>query len=111
MKPAKSKKYKLVFTVPVKDAEKVRQAIGRAGAGRIGDYAFCSFSSVGVGRFLPLFGAKPAIGKVGKPEKVKEERVECVCDARVIKKVVAALKKAHPYEEPAYDVWELTGSW
>jgi hypothetical protein len=100
-------KYKLVFTVPVAQAAAVRQAIGRAGAGRLGNYSFCSFSSQGVGRFMPAAGAHPAIGQIGKLEEVAEERVECQCDAEVVDEVLAALKQAHPYEEIAYDLWAL----
>jgi hypothetical protein len=101
------KKYKLVFTVPVADAEKVRQAIGEVGGGKIGKYSFCSFSVRGVGRFKPEPGADPAIGVVGKLEEVEEEKVEVVCDAHVIDACIAAMKKAHPYEEVAYDVYVL----
>lgn len=102
-----SKKYKLVFTVPISDAEKVRRAIGEAGAGKFGNYSFCSFSVRGIGRFRPERGARPAIGEVGKFEEVDEERVECQCDESVVKNVIAALKKSHPYEEIAYDLYLL----
>lgn len=101
------KKYKLVFTVPVADAEKVRQAVGEAGGGKIGNYSFCSFSVRGIGRFKPEQGADPAIGVVGKLEEVEEERVEMVCMAEVIEACITAMKKAHPYEEVAYDVYAL----
>jgi hypothetical protein len=100
-------KYKLVFTVPVGDANKVRQAIGDAGAGKSGKYSFASFSSRGVGRFLPEEGAHPAIGTIGKVEEVEEERVECQVDEVFIDDVLVALKKTHPYEEIAYDLFLL----
>lgn len=85
--------------VPEKDADKVRQAMGEAGAGRIGNYTHCSFSAKGVGRFRPEKGANPTIGKIGTIEEVKEERITMQCERRLIKKVISAIKKAHPYEE------------
>lgn len=100
-------RYKLVVTVPLSYADAVRQAIGEAGAGRLGNYSFCTFSSKGIGRFRPKEGAHPAIGEVGKMEEVEEERIECQMDETVIDAVLAALKKAHPYEEIAYDLYPL----
>jgi len=102
-----TKKYKLVVFVPVTHADKVREAIGKAGAGRIGNYSFCSFTTKGTGRFKPEERAKPFIGKVRELEQVEEERVEAICDERVISEVVAAMKSAHPYEEVAYDLYSL----
>ena len=69
-------KYKLVFTVPVENADAVRQAIGKAGAGRIGNYSFCSFSVKGTGRFKPEQGANPTIGEVGKTKEVEEREIK-----------------------------------
>lgn len=103
----KTKRVKIVVFVPVKDAEKVRQAMGSSGAGKMGKYSFCSFSVRGVGRFKPEKGARPAVGKVGKLEKVLEERIEVICERKRMKAVLAAIKKAHPYEEPAIDVYSL----
>lgn len=97
--------YKLIVTVPEADADAVRRAMGDAGAGKIGNYAFCSFSSKGVGRFLPTEGAHPAIGSVGTLESVAEERIEVTVDGAVLDDVIAAIKRAHPYEEVAYDVF------
>lgn len=89
--------------VPETHAEKVRLAMGKAGAGKVGSYTHCSFSVKGVGRFMPERGAKPAIGKVGNFEEVSEERITMQCERRLIKKVVTAIKKVHPYEEvPTY---------
>lgn len=102
-----SKKYKLVFTVPVADADRVREAIGRAGAGKYPHYSFCTFSTRGIGRFRPEAGANPAIGEVGKMEEVEEERVECQVDEEAIDEVLKALKASHPYEEIAYDLFPL----
>src|SRR3989344_1987086 len=83
--------------VPETHAEKVRRAMGEAGAGKIENYSHCSFSVKGTGRFRPEKGAKPAIGKVGKFEKVKEERLTMQCERRLIKKVISAIKEVHPF--------------
>ncbi|NTW46484.1 MAG: hypothetical protein HGB18_05610 [Candidatus Moranbacteria bacterium] len=101
------KTYKLVTFVPVPNADAVRDAMGKAGAGRIGNYSFCSFSSRGTGRFLPGDGANPTIGEVGRPEAVEEERIEVLVTEETIDMVIVAMKSAHPYEEVAYDVYPL----
>lgn len=98
---------KIVVFVPESYADAVRESMARAGAGRLGNYSFCSFSSKGVGRFKPEEGARPAIGEVGKLESVQEERIEAICSRDSLKAVVAAIKKAHPYEEVALDVYQL----
>lgn len=98
---------KLVVFVPESHADAVRKAMGKAGAGKTGNYGYCSFSVKGVGRFLPLKGAKPAIGKVGKLEAVKEERIETVCYKKDLDKVIKTIKKLHPYEEIAMDIYPL----
>lgn len=100
-------RFKLVVFVPLTHADIVREAMGKAGAGKMGNYSFCSFSSRGVGRFCPEVGAKPAIGEVGKLETVEEERIEVLCSAEVVEDVVKAMKDVHPYEEVAYDVFEM----
>jgi|SRR3989344_4673688 len=100
-------KVKIVVYVPETHADAVRKAIGDAGAGKIGNYSHCTFSSGGVGHFLPLDGAHPAIGEVGKMETVNEERIEFVCDKSVLDSVVSAMKLVHPYEEVAYDIYPL----
>ncbi|MFH1146029.1 MAG: hypothetical protein V1707_03660 [bacterium] len=102
-----SKNVKIVVFVPESHTDIVREAIGKAGAGKIGNYTYCSFFSKGVGRFKPENGAHPAIGEVGKLELVQEERIEFVCDRILIKDIVEAIKKAHPYEEVALDVYPL----
>jgi hypothetical protein len=99
--------HKVVVYVPVAHADKLRGAIGDAGGGKLGNYAFCSFSTRGTGRFRPGPGATPAIGKIGKLEEVEEERIEVTCDSHLVKGVVAAIMRAHPYEEVAMDVWPL----
>ncbi|WP_302141681.1 NGG1p interacting factor NIF3 [Halomonas alkalicola] len=99
--------YKLAFFVPVADAEAVKEAVFATGAGRIGDYEACCFQTPGTGQFRPLAGANPHIGRVGELERVEELKVELVCEDDRIQAAVAALRLAHPYEEPAYDVWKL----
>ncbi len=96
---------KIIVTVPVADAGKVRGVIGEVGGGKVGNYSFCSFSVRGVGRFLPGDGAHPAIGKVGKLEEVEEERIEITCVDELVTDVVAAIRAVHPYEEPAIDIY------
>jgi hypothetical protein len=93
--------------VPAGDAEQLRRAVTAAGAGAIGAYDSCTFSTPGEGRFRPLDGADPAIGRVGDLEVVEEVRVEAVCPRPLRRQVVDALRTAHPYEEPAFDVIEL----
>ncbi|QOT18342.1 hypothetical protein [Paenarthrobacter sp. YJN-5] len=99
----------LVVYVPEDHANAVLKAIGDAGAGRIGDYSHCAFTSPGTGRFTPLPGAQPFIGDVGEPEQVPEVRVECVVAGELLDGVVLALRKAHPYEEPAFMTWPVNG--
>jgi len=98
---------KLVVFVPVPDAPRVREAMTRAGAGAIGAYDSCTFSSSGEGRFRPLPGATPAVGAVGDLEVVEEHRVEAVLPRSLRRQVVEAVRSAHPYEEPAFDLIEL----
>lgn len=99
--------YKLAFFVPEDDAEIVKEAIFATGAGRIGNYEACCFQTPGRGQFRPLDGANPHIGDVGSLETVNELKVELVCEDELIAAAVAALRLAHPYEEPAFDVWRL----
>ncbi len=99
---------KLVIYTPLTHADAVRSALGEAGAGRIGNYSFCSFSSHGVGRFLPNEQANPAIGEIGKFEAVEEERIEVVCAKDIVADVVEAVRVVHPYEEMAYDIYPLS---
>lgn len=101
------KLYKLVIFVPIAEADKIRGVLALSGAGKTGNYDSTSFSVRGIGRFRPLDGAKPAIGEVGKLEEVEEERIETVVDAELLERVVAAIKQAHPYEEPVIDIYEL----
>ena len=99
--------YKVVVYVPLADADKLRQVIGDAGGGAIGNYSHCSFSVRGVGRFTPGPEANPSVGEIGKPEEVEEERIEFVCEPHCLDEVIAAIRKAHPYEEPAIEAWKI----
>ncbi|HUT45696.1 MAG TPA: Nif3-like dinuclear metal center hexameric protein [Sedimentisphaerales bacterium] len=99
--------YKLVVFVPARSAAKVSNAVFAAGAGAIGNYSRCGFGAEGTGTFLPHKGSKPAIGKRGKLEKVGEIRFETIVPAGKLDDVVEAMKKAHPYEMPAFDVFKL----
>lgn len=98
---------KIVTFVPIKDADKLRQAMGDAGAGRLGDYHHASFSTKGVGRFIPSAGAHPSIGKVGELTEVEEERIEVICEKDKVKEVVSAIKKTHLYEEVPIEIYQL----
>jgi len=98
---------KLVVFVPPEALDVVRDALFSAGAGRIGDYERCSWYTAGTGSFLGGEGTEPAAGERGKEEHVPELRVETVVSAERAADVVAALRAAHPYEEPAYDVYAL----
>ena len=101
------KQYKIVVYVPKTHADAVRDALGDAGAGRIGNYSHCTFSVKGTGRFRPEAGADPAIGAVGRLEAVSEERIETVCREEHLEAALRAIKAAHPYEEPAVDVYPI----
>lgn len=99
--------YKLAVFCPVEQADELRRVLAGSGAGAIGDYAGCSFTSTGTGRFTPSAGADPFIGEVGKLEEVIEERIEVVLPGPLRSKVLKAMLAAHPYEEPAYDFFIL----
>ena len=99
--------YKLIIFVPKTYLNKVREAICAAGAGKIRNYDFCTFATEGIGTYRPLKGARPYKGKINKVEKVKEYKLEAIVPKKLLKKVVAAMRAAHPYEEPAYDVFPL----
>ena len=99
--------YKIITFVPIKDAQKIRQAMGDAGAGVLGNYHHASFSIRGIGRFTPGEGAHPTIGEVGKPQEVEEERIEVICEKEKVKDVVGAIRKTHPYEEIPLEIYQL----
>ncbi|HYY03958.1 MAG TPA: hypothetical protein VE736_08745 [Gaiellaceae bacterium] len=101
--------HKLVWFVPEDALEQTRDAVFRAGAGRIGEYERCSWYTRGEGTFLGGAGSDPALGERGREERVEEFRVETVVPAERAREVVAALVEAHPYEEVAFDLYPLVG--
>lgn len=101
------KNVKFIVTVPTSHADTIREAIGQVGAGRIGNYDFCSFSINGIGRFKGNEQSNPSIGEVGKYESVEEERIEVTVPFEIIREVIAEVKFRHPYEEVACDVYPL----
>jgi len=100
---------KLVVFVPREALDAVREALFAAGAGRIGDYEHCSWYTEGTGTFLGGKGTSPSVGQAGREERVAELRLETVFPAERQDEVLDALRRAHPYEEPAFDVYELAG--
>jgi hypothetical protein len=99
--------YKLGFYVPASHLDSVKTALFAAGAGRIGNYDSCCWQTLGQGQFRALAGSQPYLGQQGKVETVEEYRVELVCEDSLMTAVVAALRAAHPYDEPAFDVVQL----
>lgn len=101
------RRYKLVVYVPASHTDRLREAIGNAGAGVIGDYSHCTFTVRGTSQFKPMQGSHPTVGEVGKLQEVVEDRIETVCSGDRLKDVLAAIRKVHPYEEPATDVYPI----
>ncbi len=99
--------YKLCFYVPESHLDAVKSACFGAGAGRLGNYDCCAWQVAGQGQFRPLEGSKPFLGSQNKIHVEPEYKVEMLCDGEHLQVVIQALRKAHPYEEPAYDVWRL----
>lgn len=99
--------YKLAFFVPEEALETVKTAIFVTGAGKIGDYDNCCWQTLGQGQFRPLAGSQPYIGNQYEVAQVPEYKVELVCEEGLIEQAISAMKKAHPYEEPAYEVYQL----
>ncbi|AYF88207.1 YqfO family protein [Pseudomonas sp. JS3066] len=100
--------YKLCFYVPESHLEPVKKSIFAAGGGRIGAYDSCCWQALGQGQFRPLEGSNPYLGQSGIVEQVAEWKVEMVVADELIHDAVKALKKAHPYETPAFEVWRLS---
>ncbi|GEK90667.1 Nif3-like dinuclear metal center hexameric protein [Alkalibacterium kapii] len=98
---------KLAVYVPDYAAEKVRKALHQAGAGEVGNYKDVSYTLSGYGRFTPQKGADPAEGEIGKAEQIEEDRIEMMVKDSDVMKCLSALKEAHPYEEPVYDLYIL----
>lgn len=98
---------KLVVFVPEENSKQLKSALGNAGAGAIGNYSHCTFSTSGLGQFLPGENTNPHIGEKGKLESVNEVKIETIFPSHIEKKVLSAMFKAHPYEEVAYDIYPL----
>jgi len=107
LQSSSEKIFKFTVYVPIQHADRVSQAIFKAGAGKIGKYTETSFNIAGQGTFKPMEGTNPFIGKIGEREEVEEIKIETVVAERDLESVVQAMKDNHPYEEPAYDVYEL----
>ena len=107
LQPRAERTDKLVVLVPDGAVEQVLDAVTAAGAGRIGEYERCAWTTTGTGTFRPLPGAHPAVGAVGRVEHVAEHRLEVVLPRELRRSVLQALRSAHPYEEPAYDLLQL----
>ena len=103
----REREVKVITFVPSKEVDTLRNALGTAGAGGIGNYRLCSFNTQGEGTFLPHQGANPAVGQIGSLERVAETRIEMVCSKHALPLVIETLKEFHPYETPAYDIVEL----
>lgn len=101
------KKVKIIVTVPLKNVEDVRKAMCEAGAGVIGNYSFCTTATKSIGTFIPNENAKPHIGKKGKLEFVKEDKLEAVCDLSNVKQVITKIREVHHYEEPTINIVPL----
>ena len=99
--------YKLCIYVPESHLQAVKDAVFASGAGRIGDYEHCCWQVLGQGQFRPLPGSTPFLGSEGVVETVPEYKVELVVADELVERAVAALREAHPYEEPAFDLWAL----
>lgn len=100
-------KVKLIVTIPIENVNEVRNAILEEGAGIIGNYTYCSMSTRCIGTFKPTDKANPYIGEKNNLEFVEEEKLEVVCDVKVVKNVISKLREIHPYEEPAIDIIPL----
>lgn len=99
--------YKVIFYVPASHLDVVKNALFAAGAGKMGQYSHCAWQILGEGQFMPLAGSQPFIGEENQIEMVAEYKVEMVCDTQYIHAAIAALKNAHPYEEPAYQIIKI----
>lgn len=99
---------KLAVFVPETAGDQMREALAKAGAGKMSDrYKDCSFTVIGKGRFKPIGTANPAIGQINQSEIVKEEKIEVIFPKNSQQRVIAAMLKHHPYEEPAYDIYNI----
>ena len=101
------KLYKLSFYVPASHLEQVKNALFETGAGQFKGYDRCCWQTLGEGQFRPLPGSQPFLGKTAQLERIAEYKVEMICSALLIKSALQALIKTHPYEQPAYDVYQI----
>lgn len=99
--------YKLVFFCPPDHTEAIKEAVFAAGAGRYNEYDRCAWQMLGAGQFRPSAAASPFIGSADVTERLDEHRVEIVCTDDVVRGAIAALIAAHPYEEPAYEIYRI----
>ncbi|MCW8884288.1 MAG: YqfO family protein [Motiliproteus sp.] len=99
--------YKLCFYVPESHLEVVKTTLFSIGVGKIGNYDSCCWQVLGRGQFRPLEGSSPYLGQSGEVEAVAEYKVEMVCEDGLIKQAVEAMKQSHPYEEVAFDVFQM----
>jgi len=99
--------YQIVFYVPIDHCEVVKNALFRAGAGKLGHYQECAWQTLGQGQFRPMKNSQPFIGEKGQLEMLDEYKVEMICSSENIRKAIDALKHSHPYEEPAYFVVKM----
>ncbi len=102
-----SQNVKFVVFVPLSHTDIVREALGSAGAGKIGNYDFCSFSALGTGRYCGNANSNPTIGETLKYESVEEEKIEVIIPREILKEVIEKVKLVHPYEEVAFDIYPL----
>ena len=107
LKSSLEKIFKFAVYVPIQYVDRVSQAIFEAGAGKIGNYTETSFNITGKGTFKPMEGTHPFIGKKGERKEIEEIKIETVVAERDLDSVIQAMKDTHPYEEPAYDIYEL----
>lgn len=102
--------YKLCFFVPKSHLASVKDALFEQGAGQLGDYERCAWQVLGQGQFRPLVGSIPFLGEVGDNHGVDEYRVEMVVTTERIKAVLESLLSVHPYQQPAYEYWQINPS-
>ena len=107
MKKIMTRLYKIEYYVPESHLEITQKALFNAGAGHIGNYDSCCWTTFGTGQFRPLDGSSPYQGKTNIIEKVKEYKVELICAEKFLKTSIKAMRKAHPYETPAYNYWPI----
>jgi dinuclear metal center YbgI/SA1388 family protein len=111
LKPFQDSLKSLIYFIPSAHEESVRMALHEAGAGNIGEYSSCSFTSDGTGRFTPSILTNPFIGQANQPESVQEKKVEMIYPAHLESKILQALNQAHPYEEVSYFTYGLGNAW